>query len=89
MQGVLVTVATTPTLLFDASVSGNASYPRAAIIAVPTAGQTVFLGSSTVDTTNGFPVTAGTSVELQLVNETVYGIVAATTQTVNVLRSGD
>lgn len=89
MNGLIVTVANTPTLLFDSSGYGNASYPRACVISVPSTGQTVFVGGAGVDAVNGFPVLAGTSIEAQLVNEAIYGIVAASTQPVNVLRSGD
>lgn len=88
MKGVIVTVQTTATLILDGT-SGSSVYERAAIVSVPSGGQTVFLGGPDVDATNGFPMAAGTSIELQVVNEGLYGIVGASTQAVNVLRSGD
>lgn len=64
------------------------------IVKVPAAGQIVYVGGSTVtaDTaagTGGFPVAAGESLTVTCgPGEPVYGIVAATTQSVNVLRQG-
>lgn len=94
----VVTVATTPTLL---SMPQADAMPGASLaVKVPTGGQTVFIGG--VDVTaagagQGWPLAAGESLYLDLndaqvgvlaATETVYGIVAATTQAVNVLSSG-
>jgi hypothetical protein len=59
-------------------------------IQVPTAGATVYLGGSGVTTTSyGYELLGGTnfSVELQQ-GEQVFGVVASSTQTVNVFRQG-
>ena len=59
-------------------------------IQVPTAGATVYLGGVGVTTTSyGFELLGGTnfSVELQQ-GEQVFGVVASSTQNVNILRQG-
>lgn len=48
---------------------------------------TVFLGGSTVDTTNGFPLLSGASVEIDLIADSIYAIKAGVAQNVNVLRT--
>ena len=77
----------------DASDSG-ASSGGSVLVKVPSGGQTVYLGGAavTADTTagtGGFPVAPGESLTVMYGNgEIVYGIVAATTQSVHVLRRG-
>lgn len=53
------------------------------------AGQTVFLGNSAVTTTTGYALAASTTRDIEIgPGEVLYGIVAATTATVSVLRTG-
>lgn len=87
IESASVTVATTATALNVAE--GSASDRVSVLVAVPTGGATVFVGGSGVTTANGYPITAGTSIALDLNSgEVAYGIVAASTQAVAVLRSG-
>jgi hypothetical protein len=84
------TIAATATVIFtsQAKVTGKS---RALVILIsnPTGGQTVYLGDSGVTVGAGFPLLTGTSIELTIQGgESVYGIVSATTQVVNVLVSG-
>ena len=64
------------------------------IVKVPAGGQTVYLGGAavTADTTagtGGFQIAAGESLSVHYgPGEILYGIVAATTQSVHVLRQG-
>lgn len=84
-----VSVTTTATLLSGADSDNVAG--QSVFVTVPAAGQTVFLGGPGVTAANGYPVATGTSFpwQLELGNgEALYGIVAATTQAVSVLRSG-
>lgn len=83
-----VTVATTATLLTGTD-SGGVTSGQSILVKVPTGGATVYLGSSAVTTTVGFPVAAGEAYAFDLgANETLYGVVATGTQAVNVLRAG-
>jgi hypothetical protein len=82
LSQVTVTTAATPL--------GVLSPGSSVTLAVPGAGQAVFIGeSATVTTTNGFPVfTGGPQITLSLPvtsqPATLYGIVAGTTQTIGV-----
>jgi hypothetical protein len=83
-----VTVATTATQLSGADSGGSTSGQSVAVY-VPTGGATVYVGSSAVTTAIGFPVAAGEKMAFSLEpGESLYGIVAASTQAVNVFRSG-
>lgn len=63
-------------------------YSSSLVIKNPTGGQTVYIGDSTVTTSNGYALEAGDVLPLDLrPNDRVYGRVAATTQTVGVLRT--
>lgn len=76
------TVGTTPTLLVAADESHRTVYLHVV------GNATVYVGSSTVSTTTGMATekhTAPLSIEVPA-NETLYGIVAADTETVCVLR---
>ena len=84
MQAAKVTVSTSATLL--AAKGGDVGYPQAVLVSNPTGGATVFLGGSTVNTTQGFPLLAGAAVSVDASGEELYGIVAASTQDVNVLK---
>lgn len=89
VTGAAVTVAVTATLLSGAD--GDAIQGQSVMVTVPAAGQTVFLGGSGVTTATGYPVATGTSLPWPValsVGEALYGIVAGTTQVVNVLRTG-
>lgn len=59
---------------------------KAIHVSVAAAGQTVFFGSSTVTAANGYPVATGTQFTFYVgPNDDLYAIVAATTQSINVL----
>lgn len=77
-----VTVATTATAL---NVQGGAQRLK---LSNP-AGQTVFLGPVGVTTATGYPLLASTVLPVDLApGEVLYGIVAATTAIVSVLKTG-
>lgn len=81
-----VTVTTSATLLFSADADGSRVRIR-----VPAAGQTVFIGgTSGVTTATGFEVLTGTQTDEFVLGagDTLYGIVAATTQATHVLAVG-
>lgn len=88
-----VTVATTATL-----VSGTDSTDRwqeklgiasSILVKVPTGGVEVFFGHATVTTANGYGVSAGESLALDLApGDVLYAIVASGTQPVYVLQTG-
>lgn len=68
---------------------GTAGSPVTGIMFVPAAGQTVFIGGADVTVANGFPVPTGTfSPALDLISESIWAVVAATTQAVNILARG-
>ena len=95
MKAEPITVGTTPTIIMGANAAGTAagsgsvSYPTAGLIRIPTGSVTVYLGGSQVTTSDGCPFVAGEDVEVDLVNEILYGVVASGSQTVYVLRRGD
>lgn len=83
-----VTVATTATEL-SGSDSGGSTSGQTVLVKVPAGGATVYVGGSGVTTADGFPIAAGESQKFDLAGgEQIYGIVAATTQAVNVIRTG-
>ena len=59
-------------------------------VQVPAAGATVYIGGEGVTTTSyGFALTGGTDMAVEMQDgEKLYGVVASSTQTVNVLRQG-
>jgi hypothetical protein len=59
-------------------------------VQVPAGGASVYLGGEGVTTTSyGFLLAAGISFSVEMqVDEKLYGVVASSTQTVNVLRQG-
>ena len=65
----------------------NVGYPMSAIVKNGSAG-TIFVGHAGVTTSNGFPLAFGESLEVDLVNEGLYGVATVTTS-INVLRRGD
>ena len=68
--------------------SHNVAYPGSAIIRVPTGAGTIYLGHAGVTSSNGFPLAAGESLEVDMVNDALYAV-ATTTTTINILRRGD
>jgi len=77
-----VTVATTATLLYTAAAGGSTVLIRNAGSA------SVFLGDATVTTSTGFELVASDALSLPLgPNDTIYGIVATSTNRVDVLES--
>lgn len=96
MKGERITVGTTPTVIMGSdgtgrgiAGSGSVSLPTAGLIRNLAGGATVYLGHSGVTTSTGCPLAAGEDLELDLVNEILYGVVAAATETLYVLRRGD
>jgi hypothetical protein len=65
----------------------NIGYPMSAIIKNPGPG-TIYLGHHGVTTSNGFPLATDESLEIDMVNEAIYGVATVTT-TVYILRRGD
>lgn len=83
-----VTVGVTATQLSVADRAGTAN-GQSVLVKVPAGGQTVYIGGADVMTTSGYPLAAGESLSLDVEgDDVVFGIVAATTQAVNVLRIG-
>ena len=82
-----VVVAATATVIADA---GRDRDGFAVIVQNPSGGSSVFIGGSTVTSTvYGHALAAGATLEVVLKQgETIYGIVATGTITVNVLRVG-
>jgi hypothetical protein len=82
-----VSVATTATRLDSGD--GDLVSGSTVLVTVPAGGATVYVGGADVTTANGFPLPAGASVSVDLNSgDLLYGIVAASTQAVNVLRVG-
>ena len=86
MRARAVTIAATPTLIASGGARVN---PDQVVISVPIGGATVYLGDAAVSTATGFPVAAGGVFKWALTGESVYGIVASSTQAVNVAERGD
>ncbi len=85
VKSVEILVDTNPVLLTGGD-EGTASVPLRVIVQVPTGGQTVYIGGSDVTTDAGFAVPTNTSSPvLEIVGAGLYGIVAATSQSVRVL----
>ncbi len=83
-----VSVGTTATAL-NAAETGGVAGARLVVKLPSGATASVFLGGSTVATTDGFELTAGSQVTVELAGgELLYGIVASGTQSTHVLRSG-
>lgn len=88
VSAVSVTVATTATQLSAASETDRAS-GHSVLVKVPSGGATVYIGGSGVTTAAGYPVAAGEAFSFDLSpGDDLYGVVAADTQAVNVLRTG-
>lgn len=104
MKGETVQVQGTPTIIAGSVASqvgttnvnvaagaGNVSLPTACLIRNPAGGLTIYLGGSAVTAALGCPLAAGEDIEMDLVNEILYGVIASTTTstTIKVLRRGD
>lgn len=63
---------------------GTATVPASVVIKVPAGEATIYLGGSTVDATDGFPLAAGESIALDLTSEDLYAF-CATSSDVNCL----
>lgn len=87
MKGEIRNVGGTSTVIVRAYTS-NVAYPMAAIVKVPSGAGTIYLGHSAVTASNGFPLAAGESIEIDMVNDGLFAV-ATTTTTINVLRRGD
>lgn len=95
MKGEVISVGSTPTIVAGANASGtgagsgSASYPTSALIRIPSGSVTVYFGGSQVTTSTGCPFVAGEDLEVDLVNEILYAVVASGSQNINLLRRGD
>lgn len=87
VSGSRVTVAITATLLAS---STNRQGEQTVKVQNPTLGQIVYIGDSTVTATAyGYAIAVGAEASFVIADgESLYGIVAATTQVVNVLATG-
>lgn len=86
MKGEIVNVGGTCTFLVRVS-GQNIGYPMSAIIRNFSAG-TIYMGHQGVTAANGMPLLNGESLEIDIVNESLYAV-ATTTTTINILRRGD
>ncbi len=85
VRSTLVVVAATPTIL--AGPGGPAGDNREVLVGNGSA-VTLFVGGDDVTIVNGFPVAAGASAGIVLATgDTLYGVVAAATQNINVLQT--
>ena len=84
LESSAVTVATTATVIATGKTGASWVYLHA-----PAGGNTVYIGSSTVTVANGLELPKGSLHEFWLAEaDTLYGIVATSTQSVMVLKSG-
>lgn len=86
MKGEFRLVGGTCTVLVT-TFENTAAYPMAAIIRNESAG-TIYLGHSGVTTSNGFPLKNGESLEVDMINDRLFGIATVTTS-ISILRRGD
>ena len=84
-----VSVTTSPTVLTVLALDGGRS-GKAVCIQNPAGGATVYLGDASVTTsTFGYALAGGSDFVIELEKqEDIYGVVATSTQTVNVMRQG-
>lgn len=85
MKAVAITVPATAGGILIAD--GDRDHPQEVYVFVG-AGQTVFIGDSTVTAAAGLPVAAGATSPPIHADSALYAIVAATTQAIVVLRQG-
>ena len=80
MKAVAVTVATTPTLIVASDDQNRWIYIHNA------GGAKIYVGDSSVTTSTGFHIGNGESQQIFVpLNETLYGVVASSTNVINVL----
>jgi hypothetical protein len=84
VRGERFTVGVTPTLLTTAE--GDHTAGSSALVKATSAN--VVLGGPDVTATTGYPLDLGETVGIDLLGDTLYGIVASGTGTVVVLRAG-
>lgn len=92
MRGVRVQITTDVTQVIPeagASDRGNVAYPTSGVIRNPSGSQTVYLGGPAVDTTDGWPLAAGEDLEVDMVTDILWGVTAATSTYIYVLRRGE
>ena len=84
-----VSVTTSPTILTVIALDGGRS-GKAVCIQNPSGGATVYLGDASVTTSvYGYALAGGSDFVIELEKqEDIYGIVASSAQTVNVMRQG-
>ena len=87
VEAAAVSVATTATALNTAESSGS---DRVSLLLFNNGAQVVYLGPAGVTTSSGMPLAVGASVSVNELSdgERLFGIVAATTCEVRVLRQG-
>ena len=85
----IVSVGATATLLTVAA-SGGGKDGSTILVQNPTGGQAVYLGGTGVTTSSyGFILAVGSNISIELnQDESLYGVVASSTQSVAVLRQG-
>ena len=84
LNGSVVTVGTAATVIAYGKVGASWVYLHA-----PAGGNTIFVGPSTVTTANGYELHKGETATFWLAeNDVLYGIVAASTQSLMVMQSG-
>lgn len=76
----------TNTVLINA-MYGSAAYPASGLLKNP-GPATLYLGGHGVTSSSGFPLETDDFIEVDVVNEHLYGI-CTTTQTIYILRRGD
>lgn len=96
MKGYLISVGPNRTIILGANSAGtgasdgSVSYPTAGIVRSLSGNPTVYYGGQDVDvSTKGCPFAAGEDLQVDLVNEILYGITSTTTATIYILRRGD
>ena len=84
LESSAVTIATTATVIATGKTGASWVYLHA-----PTGGNTIYIGPSTVTVANGLELPKGALNEIWLAEaDTLYGIVATSTQSLMVLKSG-
>ena len=84
LNGSVVTVGTSATVIATGKTGASWVYLHA-----PTGGNTIFIGPSTVTVANGLELPKGALQTVWLAEaDTLYGIVATSTQSLMVLKSG-
>lgn len=81
----VVTISTAVTIIDG---GGDNIYKVGLLIKNPSSSVTVYIGGSDVDTTIGYPIGPGETLAIDLgQSDALYGRVAASTQTINVIRT--